>query len=152
MISKGSHLRDQPAEQRTSLTNELLNISPSLSCLLLLLLYLFISVFYLSFLYFFICFHSFLFFVFDHHCACMCVLYFFHLLSGLLKILPKIYSSLFLSLKKNLLYVSCCLFSLLSCLLFDMCFSGPLKQCGLILHYTVSQQHHPVQTSLSAYT
>lgn len=44
MISKGPHLRDQPAEWRTSLTNELLNISPSLSCLLLLLLYLFIFV------------------------------------------------------------------------------------------------------------
>lgn len=38
MISKGPHLRDQPAEERTSLTNELLNISPSLSFLLLLLL------------------------------------------------------------------------------------------------------------------
>lgn len=35
MISKGPHLRDQPAEQRTHLTNELLNISPSPSCLLL---------------------------------------------------------------------------------------------------------------------
>ena len=38
MISKGPHLRDQPAEEKTSLTNELLNISPSLSFLLLRLL------------------------------------------------------------------------------------------------------------------
>lgn len=35
MISKGPHLREQPAEQRTRLTNELLNIPPSLPCLLL---------------------------------------------------------------------------------------------------------------------
>lgn len=43
MISKGPHLRDQPAEWRTSLTNELLNISPSLSCLWSLLPLLFLS-------------------------------------------------------------------------------------------------------------
>lgn len=56
MISKGPHLRDQPAEQRTHLTNELLNISPSLSCRLL-----------FSF--------SFSFFMYSLFLACMSVFY-----------------------------------------------------------------------------
>lgn len=45
MISKGPHLTDRPAECRTSLTNELLNISPSHLGLLLLQLPLFIYLF-----------------------------------------------------------------------------------------------------------
>lgn len=52
MISKGPHLRDQPAEQRTHLTNELLNISPSLSCRLLFSFSLCIHYFWLVCLYF----------------------------------------------------------------------------------------------------
>lgn len=47
MISKGPHLTDRPTEWRTSLTNELLNISPSRTCLLLLQLRLVIYLYYL---------------------------------------------------------------------------------------------------------
>lgn len=89
MISKGPHLRDQPAEQRTSLTNELLNISPSLSCLLLHLLQFFQS-FIHSFLFSF-CLHSFILFqtIFVLSFALSLV---FPLTSRLLKIVPKTYS------------------------------------------------------------
>lgn len=78
--------------------------------------------------------------------------------------LSHLYVNLFLSLtlfflsKFSLLFFLPCLFSLLSRLNFDVCFSGILKWCGLVffpsffLYHTVSQQQHPVQTSSSAHT
>lgn len=126
MISKGPHLRDQPAEQRTSLTNELLNISPSLSCLLLLLFILFLQCFFL-------CFHS----VF----LTMIVLFGcfgFALSSCLHKILPKyifllisLFFYLFISVLSPVFFICLVFFHLL----FDVCFLGPLKQRGLIFFF-----------------
>lgn len=57
MISKGPHLTDRPTEWRTSLTNELLNISPSCPCRLLLQLRVVIYLYYL-FIYFHLSFSS----------------------------------------------------------------------------------------------
>lgn len=96
MISKGPHLRDQPAEQRTHLTNELLNISPSLSCRLL-----------FSF--------SFSFFMYSLFLACMSVFYqHFQTDSTLLRCLffPLLY---FFSATLALFLLSLRLFDMCSC-------------------------------------
>lgn len=134
MISKGPHLRDQPAEEKTSLTNELLNISPSLSFLLLLLL---------------LFFHPDVLFIFEFFCNHLCTCFSVPYLLCQVVSLKSTYSC----------KASCIVYALFDLffswsvfLLCDVCCSGPLKQCGLIFGYTVSQRQPPVQTHSSAYT
>lgn len=149
MISKGPHLRDQPAEYRTSLTNELLNISPSLSCLLF-----FHSGFYSGFFSSF----CFAFILFSTIFLVFCIFFYLHCQAVSLKsrqrhiyVNPTLFLSLFFFLKflkKSVLHLSC----LSPPLLFDVCFLAHWNSVGWFFDSFVSQQQHPVQTSSSVYT